>query len=151
MHSKLRIRQMTTKANIKNTLTNGLIKNVLTYSLEIGKVLKMANENDQQNIAFDFDIHKSESLQDLGFTCFILSSQYALLYDKIKVKKDGMADKDDNEAITVLFMVDDEISEGHVKQLAIGQPNWNIKREAKIKKRNNSKRQSRKNMSPMLI
>lgn len=101
------------------------------------KVLNMANENDQQNIAFDFDIHKSESLQDLGFTCFILSSQYALLYDKIKVKKDGMADKDDNEAITVLFMVDDEISRR--SREAIGY--WTAKLEHKKRSKNQETKQ----------
>jgi hypothetical protein len=74
------------------------------------KVLNMANEDDKQNIASDFDIHKPGSLQNLGFVCFTLSLWYSLLYDEIKVKKDGMADKDDNEEITFLFMLDDDIS-----------------------------------------
>ena len=92
------------------------------------KNLKMASEDEQQNLAFDYDIHKSSSLQDLSFMCFVLSLWYALLYDAIKVKKDGMADKDDDEAITVLFMVDDKISKRSHE--AIGY--WSAKSERKI-------------------
>ena len=91
-------------------------------------ILKMTNEDDQQNVPdFDYDIHKPGSLQDLGFTCFVLSLWYSLLYDEAKVKKDGMDDKED-EAITVLFMVDDEISRR--SREAIGY--WSARSERKI-------------------
>ncbi len=89
---------------------------------------EITNKDEQQNVPdFDYDIHKPGSLQDLGFTCFVLSLWYSLLYDEAKVKKDGMDDKDD-EAITALFVVDDEISRRSRETIGY----WSARSERKI-------------------